>query len=136
MALHFVRFRQSAMRIRLRRRAGFTPAAKAISATSARGRVSWRLMITVPSVPASRVVMRTQVRMPSRIDFQHLSMPRALDFLPPYVQDALSQRTPLTRLGPCPNLLFGCGQQGVDGGGCVPPRDSPLHAPEPQETTR
>jgi len=56
--------------------AGSTPAAEEIWATSAAGRVSWRLTIKVPSVWRRRVVIRTQVRMLSRIDAQHLWMPR------------------------------------------------------------
>jgi len=50
---------------------------RAICATSVAGRVSWRLTINVPSVWRRRVAIRTQVRMLSRIDAQHLWMPRA-----------------------------------------------------------
>ena len=52
--------------------AGSTPAAEEIAATSAAGRVSCRLTIKVPSVWRRRVVIRTQVRMLSRIDAQAL----------------------------------------------------------------
>ena len=68
MAPHFVRFCQLVRRVLVRWMAGSTPAAEEIAATSAAGRVSWRLTIKEPSVWRRRVVIRTQVRMPSRID--------------------------------------------------------------------
>ena len=61
MAPHFVRLCQLVRRILVRWMAGSTPATEEISATSAAG----------------RVVIRTQVRMLSRIDAQHLWIPCA-----------------------------------------------------------